>query len=413
MLRDPRVETLTSWARADGELSDREFASFEALGGSPPDPATAPALAYVAEAAYTRVPTRGPRDLLAGDWIVSVLSDLGEAGVRELLGLRAVVGYRQARRTIDKALADLEKVGGVPSGELEDGFASVGLDGDLRTTVPVGAFHAVLAVTGDLKRVQTTWRDAAGRETSRRPRAAAGLDDDLEVVEDVRRRLRANVTTLRRRFERMMLTGESRTVEDWSGRMFRDPLRAAMSRRLIWRVERDPGVLVLPERAGLTNVDGERIRIGSSDLLALWHPADDPAAQPGWTDRLTALGIEQPIDQAGREVTLADPGSPHLSFAVNPGVEQVRFRGFLRTRGWEAPYMGGWYTAREATRELTRHGPIAVLDIDLDCEQLDVVVIGALRFRSVLDVELDARALPPAIVSEAARDVLGVLATAS
>jgi hypothetical protein len=412
MLRDPRVETLTSWARSDGELSDRELASLAALDVSPPDPATAPALAYVAQAAYARVPSKGPRDLLAGDWIVSVLSELGEAGVRELLGLRAVVGYRQARRTIDKALADLEKVDGVPSGELEDGFASVELDGNLRTTIRVGPFHAVLTVTGDLKRVQTTWRDLAGRGTSRRPRVA-GLEDELEVVEDVRRRLRANVTALRRRFERMMLTGESWTAEDWSARMFHDPLRAAMSRRLIWRLERDPGVLVLPEKAGVTNIDGDRIRIGSSDLLTLWHPADDLSAQPGWTDRLTALGVEQPIDQAGREVTLADPGSPHLSFAVNPGVEQVRFRGFLRTRGWEAPYMGGWYTSREATRELTRHGPIAVLDIDLDCEQLDVVVIGALRFRSVLDVELDARALPPAIVSEAARDVLGVLATAN
>ena len=408
----PASRALTSWARSEGELLDCGAASLEALDDSPPDPTTAPALAYVAKAAYARVPSKGPRDLLAGNWIVSVLSELGEAGVRELLRLRAVVGYRQARRTIDEALAGLEKAGGVPSGELEDGFASVELDGNLRTTVPVGPFHAVLTVTGDLKRVQTTWRDVAGRETSRRPRLA-GLEDELEAVEDVRRRLRANVTALRRRFERMMLTGESWTTEDWSARMFHDPLRAAMSRRLIWRLERDPGVLVLPEKAGLTNVDGERIRIGASDLLTLWHPADDPTAQPRWMDRLTTLGVEQPIDQAGREVTLADPGSPHLSFAVNPGVEQVRFRGFLLNRGWQAPYMGGWYTAREATRELTRHGPIAVLDIDLDCEELDVVVIGALRFRSVLDVELDARALPPAIVSEAARDVLGVLATAS
>ena len=367
MLRDPRVDTLTSWARSDRELSDREVASAEALDGSLPDPAMAPALAYVAAAAYARVPCKGPRDLLAGNWIVRVLSELGEAGARELLGLRAVVGYRQARRAIDEALADLEKAGGVPSGELEDGFASVELDGNLRTTVPVGPFHAVLAVTSDLRRVQTTWRDPAGRETSRRPRVA-GLEDELGAVEDVRRRLRANVTVLRSRFERMMLTGESWTAEDWSARMFRDPLRVAMSRRLIWRLQRSPGVLVLPQEAGLTNVHGEPIRIGSSDLLTLWHPAEDPAAQAGWTDRLAALGVEQPIEQAGREVTLAETSSPHLSFPVGGRVEQTRFRGFLRTRGWEAPYMGGWYTSREATRELTRHGPTAVLHIDLDSD---------------------------------------------
>jgi hypothetical protein len=411
VFRDPRVETLTSWARSGGQLSDRAEASLAALEDSAPGPATAPALAYVATAAYARVPSRGPRDLLAGNRVVGVLSELGEAGGRELLGLRAVVGYRHARRTIDKALAYIEKAVGVPSGELEDAFASVELDRDLRTIVPVGPFHAVLAVTGDLRRVQTTWRDAKGRETSRRPRATAGLDEELEVVQDVTRRLRAHVAVLRRRFEQMMLAGDSWTAEDWSARMFNDPLRAAMSRRLIWRLERDRRVLVLPEQAGLTNVRGGRVRIGPSDHLALWHPADDPAAQADWTNRFTELGLEQPIDQAGREVTLADPGSPQLSFAVGRRVEQIRFRGFLRTRGWEAPYMGRWHFVGEATRELSRHGPAAVLDIDLDWdgEDPDVVVIGALRFRSVLGAELDARALPPAIVSEASRDVLGVL----
>ena len=196
--------------------------------------------------------------------------------------------------------------------------------------------------------------------------------------------------------------------------MFRDPLRAAMSRRLIWRLEGDCRVLVLPEKAGVTNVRGERVRLGSSDLVVLWHPADEPTAQAGWRQRLAVLGPEQPIDQVEREVTLADPCSPRLSFAVSERVEQRRFRGFLRSRGWEVPYMGRWSFVGEATRELSRHGPAAVLNVDLDWEreELDVVVIGALRFRSVLDVELDARALPPAIVSEAARDVLGALVAA-
>jgi hypothetical protein len=76
--------------------------------------------------------------------------------------------------------------------------------------------------------------------------------------------------------------------------------------------------------------------------------------------------------------------------------------------------MGRWSFIGEATRELTRHGPTAVLDVGLDSdrEELDVVAIGALGFRSVLDVELDARTLPPAMVSEAARDVRGGLAAA-
>lgn len=86
--------------------------------------------------------------------------------------------------------------------------------------------------------------------------------------------------------------------------------------------------------------------------------------------------------------------------------------GFLRTRGWDIPYMGRWHFIPEATLEITRHGPIAVLEVDLEAEPPDAIVaIGGLSFRSVLGTDLDARALPPSVVSESARDVLGAVAT--
>lgn len=415
MVRDPRVETLTSWARADGQLSGREVASLAALD-SLPFPATAPALAYVASAAYGRVPGRGPCDIAAGNRIVRVLAHLGEAGARELLVLRDTVAYRHARRTIASALTEFEKLAAVPTGELEDEFAGVELDADLGACVPVGPYHAILGVTSDLQRVQTIWRDETGRESSRRPPRAAKLSEELDAVEDVRRRLGAHVTALRHRLERAMIAGESWTAEEWSARMFGDPPRAAMARRLIWRLERDSPVLVLPGEAGLHDVHGERVAIGLHERVALWHAADEPAAQDVWSRRLATLGVEQPIEQAAREVTLADPRSAQVSFAVGERVEQRPFRGFLRSRGWEVPYMGWWFFIGEASREVTRHGPIAVLEVDLDWEfavEADVIRVGDLRFRSVLGAELDSRILPPAIVSEAARDVLGALAAAT
>jgi hypothetical protein len=62
------------------------------------------------------------------------------------------------------------------------------------------------------------------------------------------------------------------------------------------------------------------------------------------------------------------------------------------------------------------HDPTAVLDIDLDFtyeSESAEVVVGNLSFRSALDTTLDARVLPPAIVSEAARDVLGAIVVAA
>jgi hypothetical protein len=74
--------------------------------------------------------------------------------------------------------------------------------------------------------------------------------------------------------------------------------------------------------------------------------------------------------------------------------------------------MGRWYFAPEATREVTRHGQIAVLDVDVDWEyaKYDTLILGELGFRSILESELDARELPAAIVSQAARDALGAVA---
>jgi hypothetical protein len=105
--------------------------------------------------------------------------------------LRDTVGYRHARRTIASALTEFEKLAAVPTEELEDEFAGVELGADLRACVPVGPYHAIVGVTSDLRRVQTICRDETGRESSRKPPRAAKPSEELDAVEDVRRRLRA------------------------------------------------------------------------------------------------------------------------------------------------------------------------------------------------------------------------------
>lgn len=413
MVRDPRVETLTSWARSEGKLSVRAATALAALEESVPSSATASAIAYVVSAAYARLPCTGPRDSGAGNRLIGILAELGEAGAQELLGLQDAVTYRHARHAIGCALAELERRSGVPDPELEDEFAGVELDVDLKTLVPVGPCAAVLGVTPDLRRVRTTWRDEAGRESSRRPSRAVEFAGDLEIVEDVRRRLRAHVTALRRRLERAMIAGESWSAEEWSARMFGDPLRAAMARRLIWRVDYDLPVLVLPSD-GPRNIDGDHVNIRPQTPITLWHPADDPTAQEGWRQRLAELGVTQPIEQAKREVTLADPSRALLLFAVGERVEQRAFRGFLRNRGWDVPYMGRWFFIGEATREVVRGEPIAVLAVDLDWEAAqpaDMVVVGDFWFRLESGSGVDACRAGPRVVSEAGRDVLGAIAS--
>jgi len=82
-------------------------------------------------------------------------------------------------------------------------------------------------------------------------------------------------------------------------------------------------------------------------------------------------------------------------------------------RGWRVPYLAPFDAVPEATRTLERGGPTAALQLPDEIDERCRVVILGLWFRSLLGEVLDAQALPPAVVSEAARDVLGAVAAAT
>lgn len=385
-------------------------AALLALEQSPPRTRAASSLALVAAAAYSRVPTIGPRNLDAGHRIVELLGGLGEPGASELIRLHERTRYFFPRAKISKVLARQTRELRVPLGELEDGFTGPALDVDLAMKIDVGPYAARLQVTGDLRRVRTTWLGTDGAPLRRRPAQARSHPGELELIESERRRLRAHLTDLRSRFERAMATGRSWSVETWVDRMFTDPLRAAIAHRLIWRVE-ETGALAMPSADGLRDARGRQVSLPRSTNLSIWHPADsEPEQRLRWRRRVEELAIEQPFDQAGREVTVADPESPTLRVSTGTCVPQRRFRGFLLNRGWHVPYLGPFFDVPEATFEPLPGGPVAVLNLDVDNET-DEIIIGELQFRSIEDKDLDARLLPPPLVSEAGRDVLGAAAT--
>ena len=407
---DPRVGALVDWAQSSSEkLGETGAAALAALEQSPPRAAASPSLALIATAAYARVPTVGPRDLQTGHRIVELLGMLDEAGARELVRLRERASYAFARARIAKVLARQARELGTPPGELEDSFDGPGLDDDLTMSIEVGPVAAHLRVSGDLRKVRTEWIGARGRPVGRRPAQTLTYPHELELVETERRRLQSHLADLRARLERAMTEGRSWSVDRWTQRMFAGPLRAAMARRLIWRIE-ETSALALPGDDGLRDVTGKRVRLPALTNLSIWHPADSPIEEGLlWQKRLAELEIDQPIDQAAREVTAADPDSPTLRIGAGTRVTQRQFRGFLMNRGWHVPYLGSWFDVPEATFELLAGGPLAVLHLAADGDQ-DEVIVGELCFRSAHHEDLDARLLPQALVSDAARDVLGAVA---
>lgn len=361
-LADPRVQTIVAWAQSGNARVDaRPTAALDALDGSLPRRETAPAIALAAAAAYARVPGVGPRDLQTGHRLVALLVRLGEPGARELVRLRERTHYKHARAAIAQALARAQRMLGVPAGELEDAFGGPVVDDDLSLTVPVGPFQAVVEIGDDLRRVRTTWRSADGRLLRARPARAVDHPDALAIVHGERRRLQSHLANLRARLEQAMVTGRSWSVEQWATRMFADPLRAALARRLVWRFDTDAGaVLALPEPDGLRDAHGRPLKAPANANVEIWHPARDPERQSAWIGRASTIGLAQPIDQITRQVTLADGDSLVLPSGDGIAVAQRPFRGFLLARGWRVPYLGPWFTVPEATRQMLPGGPTAI-----------------------------------------------------
>ena len=406
-LPDPRVATLVAWAQTPDVRADEPVgAAIEALTDALPHGHAAAGLALAAAAAYARLPARGPRDLQTGHRLVKILAGLGEPGARELVRLRERVHYQHPRKAIDAALVRLQRELRTPLGELEDAFDGPAVGPDLKLDLAVGPFQAVVSSSDDLRRVQTRWRGPVVESVRSRPARAVDHPDDMSVVRAERRRLQAHLSDLRARLEAAMVSGRSWSAEQWAVRMFADPLRAAMARRLVWRFESTGApVLALARRHGLEDAEGHRVDLPLDANVGLWHPAETPDLQKPWNRRAAVIGLDQPVDQIAREIILA--GAKRLDIAHGAHVNQRGFRGFLMRRGWSVPYLGPWFTAPEATRELTRGGPIAVLHLDHGVGDEGRIVLQDLAFRSVHGRHLDARKLPPTLVSEAARDVLG------
>jgi hypothetical protein len=407
-LSDPHVEALARWAQlADVTVDDRTDAAIAAMMELPPRADAAPALALAATAAYARVPGRGPRDLQSGHRIVRLLCLLGEPGARELVRLRERIRYQHARKAVDAALAGLARELRIPLGELEDAFGGPRLDPDLALSLPAGPFLARIHVSDDLRRVRTGWRTESGAPRRSRPARAAEYSEQLAHIQAERRRLQSHLSDLRGRLEDAMVSGRSWSADQWAARMFADPLRSALARRLVWRFETaDSSVLALPTAKGVEDVAGRAVRVRPDANVELWHPAESPVAQRPWQQRAAEIGLDQPVDQIQREVTIADARRLHLADGVV--VNQRSFRGFLMRRGWHVPYVGPWFTVLEATHDLMRGGPEAVLHLHHADDEGSVIVLDV-AFRSVHGRDLDARKLPGPLVSEAARDVLGAV----
>jgi hypothetical protein len=88
-------------------------------------------------------------------------------------------------------------------------------------------------------------------------------------------------------------------------------------------------------------------------------------------------------------------------------LDQTRMRAFLRSRGWQVPWLGPFAYSPHATRQLFHGGPTALLGLAYREEDGRVTPVS-LTFESATDERIRASSMEHAPwLSEIGRDILG------
>jgi hypothetical protein len=155
--------------------------------------------------------------------------------------------------------------------------------------------------------------------------------------------------------------------------------------------------------------------------VRLWHPLDaDPTTVAGWRDRITAAGLRQPFKQAFRETYRITPAEVDAVGASSRFAGHIlRYRqanALMRTRGWEASYLGTWDDGDESeATKLLRAGTWrasflhalagAVEPPHYDVEHCATGTVLFVRRDGAVWAPAPLTDVPPRAFSEAMRDV--------
>ncbi|MET7963212.1 DUF4132 domain-containing protein [Micromonospora zamorensis] len=358
----------------------------------------------------------------------------GEAPVRTLARLAVTVRNKAVQSRIQAALAHLGALRGWSLSEvLELAVDDHGLGPDGRLCTRVGPYEAAVEVTGEKARL-TFARDAVALKGVPAPVKQA-YGGELKELRDLAKRVGATLAAERQRVEGLLSEERTWSHADWSSRFLEHPITAAYGPRLLWETSTDGHrwTAGLPRRDsdGWTIADLEGRAI-PGDRVRLWHPARATTDEVlAWREHVLATGLAQPFKQAFREVYLLTPAEERTHTYSNRFAAHIlRYRqanALMRTRGWQAGYLGAWdggYES-EATKPFGGGGWRASFHHQLvdnaderryDVEYCSTDQVRFARRDGATWQPTPVADVPPLVFSEAMRDVdlfVGVTSIAS
>ncbi len=161
----------------------------------------------------------------------------------------------------------------------------------------------------------------------------------IKAIKALIKEIEADLAIQPHRLQRLWLDERRWPADVWQQRYGLHPLLGALSRRLIWNVERNGERIAGLFRDGaMQDVAGAPLGLDGAEIT-LWHPITCPVEEVlAWRARLAALGIVQPFKQAHREVYLVtdaerQTGTYSNRFAGHI-VKQHQLIALARLNGW-------------------------------------------------------------------------------
>ncbi|MFT4929250.1 MAG: ankyrin repeat protein, partial [Phenylobacterium sp.] len=355
---------------------------------------------------------------LANAALLALAKMPADAGLKEIIVLRAATKYNPAlvhiNRIFDKIASDRD----ISSDELADlSVPDYGLTQLGGYRKKIGAFTALIKLA-EVGKCEFTWATAEKSQKSVPATISKAYPDQVKTLKAMVKELNTATSAHIQRIEKLYLRDGSLDISTWTEQYIDHKLVGFLARRLIWRVVDDNTTLdVIYSPAGFVNVDNQVIELPPEANVTLWHPIlCDAQTVLAWRNWMVAHEIRQPFKQAHREIyVLTDAEKKTATYSerfANHILGHQQFHALTEQRGWQQTRGGQWDGGQEnsATKKLKNHN----IMVEFDAEGIDefgttdsgiyqYVGTGKVYFHSDKAIKLSK--LPPLLFSELMRDI--------
>lgn len=376
-------------------------------------------LGQLAQHCYVKVTGWGPRSKLLGNACTVALARMATpAAISELIRLRDKNKYPSTKTAIEKKLAKIAETKNISLADLEaKSLPDFGFDVNGRFEKTMGGFSALIQLTPSRAHLQWFGEDGKPRKTI--PKALRdNFKNDVSELKKKAKDMTAVIAGQLTALEQSWLNALSWPAPDWQVLYLEHPIRAQMTRSLIWSLRhKDKTTAFMAEGEKLIDLSGAAVKLPKDGIITLWHPVNAaPSKVLQWRKSIESRTITQPIRQAHREVYVLTDAERNTDIYSNRFaahvVRQYQFKALCTARFWHYTLQGQWdsynipiKTLRAHNMTVEYHVEAAVEDEVSDLGIYMYLATDQVRFFGEDRAPLHLADIPPIVFSEVMRDV--------